>query len=171
MIGTKGVGYFCLHCVLRLRPNGFRGWKHKTNTEPSFRSREFRSALADAAPRLERWYITAFRPRRTPPNIVEFRRKRVDPKDVQFSLLDNGNSVGIYLFIPGFEEGDAELKQIGYLLLDDTLGEYDVEIRLGLIKMLPPEAHTEGQRFPLFELPARFDQLISRLERRSGKPS
>jgi hypothetical protein len=129
------------------------------------------SALADVAPRLERWCITAFRPRRTPPNIVEFRGKRVDPKDVQFSLLDNGKSAGIYLFIPGFEEGDPEFKQIGYLLLDDTLGEYDVEIRLGLIKMLPPEAHTEGQRFTLFELPARFDQLISRLERRSGKPS
>src|SRR5262249_2027676 len=98
------------------------------------------SALAYAAPPLDRWQITAFRPPRRFANLAEFRGKRVDPKDVQFSLLDNGKIAGVYLFIPGFVEGDAELKQIGYLLLDETLGEYDVETRLGLIKMLPPDA-------------------------------
>ena len=55
------------------------------------------------------------------------------------------------------------LKQIGYLLLDEALGEYDVESRLGLIKMLSPEARTEETRYPLFDLPARFDRLISLL--------
>jgi hypothetical protein len=40
------------------------------------------------------------------------------------------------LFIPGFREDDVALQQIGYLLLDGALGEYDVETRLGLIKML-----------------------------------
>jgi hypothetical protein len=129
------------------------------------------SALAAAAPILERWRVTAFRPRRRSPNIVEFRGKRVDPKDVQFSLVDNGKIAGVYLFIPGFREGDADLKEIGYLLLDDTLGEYDVEAKLGLIKMLPPEPRTEEQRYPLSELPTLFDHLVSRLEGRSGKTS
>jgi hypothetical protein len=129
------------------------------------------SALAHSAPALDRWQITAFRPRRQTANVVEFSGKRVDPKDVQFSLLDNGKMAGIHLFIPGFVEGDADLKQIGYLLLDDVLGEYDVEARLGLIKMLSPETRTDGERFPLSELPALFDQLVSRLEQLSGKPS
>jgi hypothetical protein len=129
------------------------------------------SALADAAPPLERWRVTAFRPRRTPVSTVEFCGKRVDPKDVGFSLLDNGKTAGIYLFIPGLREDDASLKQIGYLLLDETLGEYDVEARLGLIKMLPPETCTDGERYPLSDLPARFDQLLARLEGRSGRPS
>ena len=40
------------------------------------------AALVDAAPPLDRWQVTAFRPRRTPSNIVEFRGKRVDPKGV-----------------------------------------------------------------------------------------
>jgi len=128
-------------------------------------------SLVDAAPKLDRWRVTAFRPRRTPLNRVEFRGKRVDPKDVQFSLLDNGNTAGIHLFIPAFQEGDADWKQLGYLLLDDTLGEYDVEARLGLIKMLPTDARTEWKRFPLAELPRAFDQLVSRLEGRSGRPS
>jgi hypothetical protein len=129
------------------------------------------ASLVDVAPTLARWQVTAFRPRRTPCNVVELQGKRVDPRDVQFSLLDNGKIAGIYLFIPGFQEGDVDVKQIGYLLLDETLGEYDVESRLGLIKMLPPDTRTEGERYPLAELPARFDELVSRLEVRSGKPS
>jgi hypothetical protein len=120
--------------------------------------------VVDAAPRLDRWKVIAFRPRRRPPNIVAFRGKSIDPNDVQFSLLNSGKTVGLYLFIPEFVDGDATLKQIGYLLLDDALGEYDVESRLGLIKMLPPSTKTEGDRFPLVELPTRFDCLVCRLE-------
>jgi hypothetical protein len=122
-------------------------------------------SLADAAPKLVRWKVTAFRPRRSP-NIVEYRGKRVDPRDVRFSLLDDGRNPGVYLFIPGFRENDADLKQIGYLLLDEALGEYDVESRLGLIKMLSPETHTNGHRYPLIELPTQFDELVSRLKGR-----
>ena len=129
------------------------------------------ASLVDAAPRLERWQVTAFRPRRPVSDVVQFRDKRVDPKDVQFSLLDNGKIAGIYLFVPGFREDDADLKQIGYLLLDETLGEYDVESRLGLIKMLPPDARTNGDRYSLAELPRLFDQLVTRLQGRSGKVS
>ena len=129
------------------------------------------ASLVAAAPTLDRWQVTAFRPRRKPPNVVEFGGKRVHPKDVQFSLLDNGKNAGVYLFIPDFRDGDADWKQIGYLLLDDTLGEYDVESRLGLIKMLPPDAQTKGERHPLAQLPALFDQLVSRLEANCGKPS
>ena len=79
------------------------------------------------------------------------------------------NGVGLWVntsFIPGFREDDADLKQIGYLLLDETLGEYDVESRLGLIKMLSPASQREGGRYPLRELAARFDELIFQLERR-----
>jgi hypothetical protein len=127
-------------------------------------------SLTKAAPALGRWKIIAFRPRRAA-NVVVLGDKRVDPSDVQFSLLDNGRTAGIQLFIPGFREDDIGYKQIGYLLLDEMLGEYDVASRLGLIKMLSPQTSTEGDRYPLAELPTLFDQLVSRLERSSGKPS
>ncbi len=78
---------------------------------------------------------------------------------------------GINLFIPGFRENDANLTQIGYLLLDEALGEYDVETRLGPIKMFWPEACADGERYPLARLPALFDQLVSQLEGRTEKPS
>jgi hypothetical protein len=128
-------------------------------------------SLVSVAPVLERWKVTAFRPRRSPPNIVEFQGKRVDPREVEFSLVDNGRNAGVYLFIPGFREDDLELKQIGYLLLDEALGEYDVEARLGLIQMLSPQSPTDGERHPFSDLPARFDELVSRLEGRTGKNS
>ncbi len=128
-------------------------------------------SLRDTAPDLPRWHITAFRPRRTTINIVEIGDKRVDPKDVQFTLFSDGKIAGLYLFIPDFRENDDTLKQIGYLMLDEALGEFDVETRLGLIKMLPPEGHTAGERHPLLELPRLFDQLTMQLEGRSGKPS
>jgi hypothetical protein len=127
-------------------------------------------SLVSVAPILSRWQVTAFRPRRSPLSSVEFRGKRVHPKDVQFSLLDNGKTAGIYLFIPGFREDDTDLKQIGYLLLDDALGEYDVESRLGLIKMLSPDSSIDGERHPFAELVARFDELVSQLEGTLGSP-
>ena len=79
--------------------------------------------------------LHGLRPRRWPISVVEIEGKRIDPKDVQFSLLDNGGKMaGLHLFIPGFQESDVDIKQIGYLLLDEALGEYDVETRVGLIK-------------------------------------
>jgi hypothetical protein len=128
-------------------------------------------ALANAAPDLAGWKITAFRPRRTPLNVVEFGGKQVNPVDVQFSLLNNGTIAGIYLFLPGWSDNDTTLGQIGYLLLDDALGEYDVESRVGLIKMMSPDADTSTERHVLTELPRLFDRLALRLENRSGLPS
>jgi hypothetical protein len=127
--------------------------------------------LAHAAPNLERWQFTAFRPRRAPISVVEIEGKRIDPRDVEFSLVDNGEIAGLYLFIPGYRDGDVGLKQIGYLLLDEALGEYDVETRLGLIKMMSSDTRTEGDRYPFSDLPTLFDQLVIRLEGRSGSPS
>jgi hypothetical protein len=99
---------------------------------------------------------------------VEIGGKRVDPRDVQFSLRDNGKMAGLYMFIPDFREEDMDLKQIGYLLLDEALGEYDVESRLGLINILSPQTPTDGERHPFADLPVLFDRLVSRIEGRSG---
>jgi len=127
--------------------------------------------LADAVPHLDRWRVIAFRPRRPVTGIVQFRGKHVDVKDVQFSLLTNGNTTGIYLFIPGYRDDDAGFKQIGYLLLDEALGEFDVESKLGLIKMFAADACKEGDRNAISDLPALFDQVVAKLEGRSGKAS
>ena len=128
-------------------------------------------SLVDASPRLERWRVTAFRPRRPLPCVLEIAGFEVSSEDVQFSLLHNGETVGIRLFIPGFQERDLNWQQVGYLFLDEALGEFDVESRVGLIKMYPPEASTQEKRHPLSELPDAFDTLASRLAEKSSAAS
>jgi len=124
------------------------------------------TSLVAAAPTLPRWQFTAFRPRRSPVNVVEYKGRRIDPKDVQFTLLSNGKMPGVRLFITGYTEGDAAMKVIGYLLLDEALGEYDVAARLGMIAMHSPDSRTEGDRYTLAELPGRFDVLMQSLQER-----
>jgi hypothetical protein len=121
-------------------------------------------SLVDAAPELKRWNVTAFRPRRPVGNIIELGSHSIDPDGVEYSLLRGRNELGLYLFIPGYSESIPDVGQIGYLFLDEALGEYDVEMKLGLIKMFPPEAESPGPRYPLRELPGHFDALYAKLQ-------
>lgn len=121
------------------------------------------SALVAAAPKLPRWHLTAFRPRRPVGGSIEISGKRIHCQDIQFALMSDGKNAGIQLFIPGYAEGDSVFKQIGYLFLDEALGEYDVETKLGPIQMFAPEAKTEGERYPFSQLAEKFDQLLSQL--------
>jgi hypothetical protein len=125
------------------------------------------ASLVSAAPILDRWQVTAFRPRRNPVSVVEFRGKRVDPADVQFTLLSDGKMPGVCLFIPGYKENDPDMKTIAYLLLDESLGEYDVESQLGLIAMHSLDANTDGDRHPFASLPRHFDELVESLSGRT----
>ena len=71
--------------------------------------------------------------------------------------------MGIYLYIPNYTPEDSRYGQIGYLFLDESLGEYDVETKLGLIKMFPISDDAVNERYPLSELPAYFDEVYQRL--------
>lgn len=119
--------------------------------------------LVAEAPNLKHWRVTAFRPRRFPISTVEFRRKCVQAGDVQFCLLRKDKTIGLRLFIPGYSEDDPDMKQIGYLFLDEALGEFDVESKIGLIQMFPQDSDIPGDRYALEDLPARFDELFRQL--------
>lgn len=121
------------------------------------------SSLVAEAPKLDRWLITAFRPRRTPINSVQIGETRIDPRTVEFSLRTKGSVIAIQLFIPGFKEDDVTMKRIAYIMLDDALGEYDVETKVGPIQMLPSESPSATRRYPFAKLPSLFDQLASTL--------
>jgi hypothetical protein len=60
---------------------------------------------------------------------------------------------------------------IGYLLLDEVLGEFDVEMKVGMIEMYSMDEPVEFERMPLAELPAAFDQLVANLEGRGLQPN
>lgn len=117
-------------------------------------------ALVTAAPTLTRWNLIKFRPRRSPIMTVSFGGRTVDPDSVACSLLSNGQELGVFLYFDGYCEEDRPVwDQIGYLLLDDALGEFDVETKIGLIKFLAADGHPNAPRFPLSCLAEKFDEL------------
>ena len=68
---------------------------------------------------------------------ISFSDRTVRPKDVEFSLLSNGRELWITLFFDGYRESERAIwGQIGYLLLDQALGEYDVETKVGPIQLM-----------------------------------
>jgi hypothetical protein len=123
-------------------------------------------ALADAAPALSRWKLIKFRPRRTPIMELTYASKAMKPEDIEFCVLSNGRELGIYLFFDGYSEDEAPIwSQIGYLLLDEALGEHAVEAKVGPIRFFPFDAHPDVARRPLPDLPAIFDARFAALKR------
>lgn len=117
--------------------------------------------LVAAAPPLPRWKIVAFRPRRDDISTITIGDIVVDPEDVMFTLEPDGNKFGITLFLGKLREFDKEIHtQIGFLLLDETLGEYTVETSVGYIAILPEEASNGLPKQPFRHLAVEFDRLM-----------
>jgi hypothetical protein len=128
-------------------------------------------SLAKAAPPLDRFYVTAFRPRRLPTNSIECGGFLVSPEEVEVSLLSDGKQAGLHVFLPDSVTEESARTVIGYLLLDEVLGEFDVETRVGTIEMYSATELTGFDRMPLTDLPAAFDRLVVRLEGHGSQPS
>ena len=54
----------------------------------------------------------------------------VDPSALKFTAARNGAKLDVEVFVPG-SLSENERGRIGFLLLDHTLGEYDVETKIG----------------------------------------
>jgi len=62
------------------------------------------------------------------------------------------------IFLDGYtEELKADFGQMGYLFLDEALGEYDVEMKLGAIVFQGHDSKYFDRSHPLSELPQGFD--------------
>ena len=118
-------------------------------------------ALAGAAPLMPKWIVVKFRPRREP---FDLRYKGLDVAvdTVTVALRPQGAKVGITVFIPGYARArHDDFSGIAFLFLDQALGEYDVETKVGSIDVAAPVAG-EGQAISLAKLPAAFAALTAR---------
>lgn len=121
--------------------------------------------LYNKKPALTKWKIIKFRPRRNPINDLTIGNITVKADEVNYRLFkdENPNKIGIMLFFKNCQAGEKhKIGQIGYLLLDEALGEYDVETRVGAIVFEPADSEYYPQSRPLKELPEDFDGLFSR---------
>jgi hypothetical protein len=120
--------------------------------------------LADAAPPLPRWRIVRFRPRRTDPCLVGIGDLQFSSDDILATLELQGTRIGVSLFLGDEDHFDERIVgHIGFLLLDYTLGEYDVETLVGTVSFHPKERSTGLPKLPLRDLPFAFDQLSKSL--------
>jgi hypothetical protein len=126
------------------------------------------TALVQAAPRLPRWQVVAFRQRKDVPDI-RLGGRRVVGESLRFDYLANGmKKINLTLFIPGLakasEEDRNELMSIGFLFLDAIVGEYDVETKLAEIDFVDAADDLGRRRLPLEDLPGIVDALPSSIQ-------
>lgn len=120
-------------------------------------------ALYSKAPALPRWIWIKFRPRRFPINDLDYAGKKVSADDVRYLLAKDGDKVGIVLFIDGYNDAEkGTYGQLGYLFLDEALGEYAVETQVGFIEFQSRESKYFNQSHLLRDLPREFDDYVGR---------
>lgn len=96
----------------------------------------FVEKLYTARPELKEWNFVKFRPRRKIDNSIKIGNKELHPADIKFMFIqdDSDGKIGIVLFMNGYNENEIEVyDQIGFLFLDEALGEYDTETYIGNI--------------------------------------
>ena len=116
-------------------------------------------AVYAAAPSLPRWKFVRFRPRRKPMD-VNYGGVSVRAASVTVQLVRNGQVADVTVFISNYSEANRKAYMgTAFLLLDGALGEYDVETRVGEIKVEAAPT-TQAPTSSLQDLPKTFDALF-----------
>jgi hypothetical protein len=120
--------------------------------------------LANSAPDLEKWTIVKFRPRRLPLNDLNYGGVSVRADDVYYNLYKDGEKLGVVLFFDDYnEEQHTVYGNMAYLFLDEALGEYDVETKLGFIEFHRKSSEYFKHAKQLKHLASQVDEYFSGL--------
>ena len=124
--------------------------------------------LVGAAPQIDNWRIIAFRPRRPEGLnlILEYAGIKVSGGDLWYRLATNGGQLALTLFVKGMTTGNRDaMARAGFIILDQTLGEYDTVTKLRFIDFaaLPADPETAGLS-PLSGLAAEVDRRFAELQ-------
>ena len=108
---------------------------------------------------VEGWAIVAFRQRdpRLDGMSIELNGKAITAKDLKFVATPVDGKLDIQVFIPGFTTNE-EMGTLAYVILDHTIGEYDMETKIGVIDLAAIDNAPSTAR-PLDQLPAAVDAL------------
>ena len=118
-------------------------------------------ALHSSAPQMKNWVFTKYRPRRNPLNDLSYGGVSVPVGDVHYKMFKDDEKVGIIVFLKGCSEEQHDIYgNIGYLFLDEALGEYDIETKVGFIEFHNRESKYYEGALPLKELAEAFDDYF-----------
>ena len=100
-------------------------------------------SLVRGAPALDRWQVIPFRQKHPLPDPVTFQGLSLSPDSIRFETA--GDGTGIVLSMPGYSHAEhSRYLALALILLDATLGEYDVEMKLGSISIEAPGSERRG---------------------------
>lgn len=111
-------------------------------------------ALSRAAPSLPGFLITAFRPR-WPTLGLGILNRQVTSEDVRYRSEFDGEKLNLLVFLKG-DFTERERLMVGFLMLDQALGEYDVMTGVGAVSFEPG---SPSDAKPLSDLASEFDAL------------
>ncbi len=121
----------------------------------------FVESLFESAPNLNRWVLIKYRQRISPLLDLEFGGKSIAAKDVHFKMYKDGEKVGIVLFLDGYTDEEQDIYgNLGYLFLDEALGEYDTEMKVGFIEFHGRDSEHFTGASPLSDLAEYFDDYF-----------
>jgi hypothetical protein len=121
--------------------------------------------MVESAPPLPRWNVIAFRQRMR--DIAGYRLKdgsSLKPENVTVSLEPDRGRIGLTLFIEGLDETNRNtFGQLGFLMLDSALGEYDVMTKVGYIDFKPASERTNLPTYSIDQLSEPFDEMYEKI--------
>jgi hypothetical protein len=127
--------------------------------------------LVDMAPNVPGWRIVRFKPREpTYADLsISMNGIEVGPKQIRYVLLEGWDrsgrefQLGVDLFIDGcVSEDQEEFVAAAFILLDGALGEYDVAMRMGRMRVFPgSQAPEHSSTWSTFA--EQFDEQFERL--------
>jgi hypothetical protein len=110
-------------------------------------------------PLLDKWEIIKFRQRGDINNYITMGNITVYPENIRYLIFPHDKKIGLMLFIKDYNINPEINKQIGYIFLDNALGEYDVEIKIGGIKFCDYNTEYFEQSSSIETLREEFDKL------------
>lgn len=112
-----------------------------------------------SAPELPQWKFIKFRPRRDVMTI-QMGGVKLDPSELAVTVEPDGEKTGLTVFVKRYDESKkSQLLHVVYLMLDQAIGEYDMETKVGFIEMRPYEEQSQCKKHDFADLPELFDKV------------
>jgi len=115
--------------------------------------------LFETKPLLDKWEIIKFRQRGDINNYITINNISVYPENIRYLLFPHDKKIELILYIKNYNINQEVNKQIGYIFLDNALGEYDVEMKIGGIKFCDYNTEYFEQSSSIETLREDFDKL------------
>ena len=118
--------------------------------------------LVDAAPEFDRWQIIAFRPRVSEEFELSMGSRVFTFDDFYFLHAMDVATIALQLHIRDFED-TPEYQQAAFIILDNILGEYDMETKVGHIEFLKLDEAKINDLYNIRDLPVVVDDLFRQI--------